>query len=155
MTNIMLAATVHFADPSALKGTLVNTLVAVQPTIFLAVPRVWEKIYEKMQEKARSNGAIKTWIGKWAKTQGLNYHTNKMNGTDYKHWGYVFAKWLVFDKVKEALGLSRCRILISAAAPISTDIKQYFMSLDIPIGEAYGMSECAGTHTVTDLTEYR
>ncbi|XP_011693224.1 PREDICTED: very long-chain-fatty-acid--CoA ligase bubblegum [Wasmannia auropunctata] len=154
IANIMLATTVYFADPGALKGTLLNTLIAVQPTLFLGVPRVWEKIYEKMQEKARSNGPIKTWIAKWAKAQGLLYHTNKINGVDYKHWGYIFAKWLVFDKVKAALGLSKCHIFASAAAPISSDIKKYFLSLDIPLLEAYGMSESGGAHTVYDYKEF-
>lgn len=121
----------------------------------LAVPRVWEKIYEKMQEKARSNGVIKTWIAKWAKAQGLYYHTNKMNGVDYKNWSYVFAKWLVFDKIKAALGLQKCRIFVTAAAPLNTDIKKYFLSLDIPIIEAYGMSECSGAHTIGNYKEYR
>ncbi|KMQ85684.1 long-chain-fatty-acid-- ligase acsbg2 [Lasius niger] len=153
--TVITATTVYFADKNALKGSLVETLLVAQPTVILAVPRVWEKIYEKMQEKARSNGTIKTWIAKWAKAQGLYYHTNKMNGVDYKHWGYIFAKWLVFDKVKAALGLNRCRICVTAAAPLSIDIKKYFLSLDIPILEAYGMSECGGAHTVCDYKEYR
>ncbi|KYN01489.1 Long-chain-fatty-acid--CoA ligase ACSBG2 [Cyphomyrmex costatus] len=154
IANIMIATTVYFADPGALKGTLINTLLVAQPTIFMGVPRVWEKIYEKMQEKARSNGIIKTWIAKWAKAQSLHYYTNKMNGIDYKHWGYVFAKWLVFDKVKAALGLNKCHIFATAAAPINIDIKKYFSSLDIPLIEVYGMSECSGPHTLIDVKEY-
>lgn len=126
-----------------------------QPTLLLAVPRVWEKIYEKMQEKARSNGVIKTCIARWAKAQGLYYHTNKMNGVDYKNWSYIFAKWLVFDKIKAALGLQKCRVFVSSAAPLNSDIKKYFLSLDIPIIEAYGMSECSGAHTLSNYTEYR
>ncbi|KAG5328577.1 ACBG2 ligase, partial [Acromyrmex charruanus] len=152
--NIMLASTVYFADPNALKGTLINTLLVAQPTIFLGVPRVWEKIYEKMEEEARSNGVIKTWIAEWAKAQALHYYTNKINGIDYKHWGYVFAKWLVFDKVKAALGLNKCRIFVSTAAPLNINIKKYFLSLDIPLLEGYGMSECSGFHTITDCKEY-
>ncbi|XP_011874843.1 PREDICTED: very long-chain-fatty-acid--CoA ligase bubblegum isoform X2 [Vollenhovia emeryi] len=154
MANIVLATTVYFADPGALKGTLVNTLRVAEPTIFLGVPRVWEKIYEKMQETARSNGTIKTWIAKWAKGQGLHYYMNKINGADYKHWGYIFAKLLVFDKVKAALGLSRCHMFASAAAPLNIDIKQYFLSLDIPVVDAYGMSECSGAHTIIHPKEY-
>ncbi|XP_018348115.1 PREDICTED: long-chain-fatty-acid--CoA ligase ACSBG2-like [Trachymyrmex septentrionalis] len=154
IANITLATTVYFADPNALKGTLINTLLVAQPTIFLGVPRVWEKIYEKMQEKARSNGVIKTWIAKWAKAQSLHYYTNKMNGIDYKHWGYVCAKWLVFDKVKAALGLNKCLIFVTAAAPLNIDIKKYFLSLDIPVLEVYGMSESSGPHTLTDFKEY-
>lgn len=153
--SIFKAATVYFGDKNALKGSLVETLLVVQPTFFLGVPRVWEKIYEKMQEKAQSNGTIKTWIAKWAKAQGLSYHTNRMNGLDYKHWGYILAKWLVFDKIKMALGLDKCRYNFSAAAPLSTDIKRYFLSLDIAIYEAYGMSECSGAHTLMNDKEYR
>ncbi|XP_018348118.1 PREDICTED: long-chain-fatty-acid--CoA ligase ACSBG2-like [Trachymyrmex septentrionalis] len=152
--NIMLASTVYFADPNALKGTLINTLLVAQPTIFLGVPRVWEKIYEKMQEKARSNGVIKTWIAEWAKAQALHYYTNKINGIDYKQWGYVFAKWLVFDKVKAALGLNKCHICFTGAAPINIDIKRHFLSLDISLIDVYGMSESSGPHTLTDFKEY-
>ncbi|XP_012276951.1 very long-chain-fatty-acid--CoA ligase bubblegum [Orussus abietinus] len=149
------AATVYFADKNALKGSLVKTLTEARPTAFLGVPRVWEKIYEKMQDVARSNGPIKTWIANWAKAQGLYYNMNKMNGVDYKHWGYLIAKWLVFNKVKSTLGLDRCKIFVTAAAPLSTEIKRYFMSLDIPIMEAYGMSECSGAHTLSSNERYR
>ncbi|KAM0732663.1 Long-chain-fatty-acid--CoA ligase ACSBG2 [Formica fusca] len=155
IASVLAASTVYFADKNALRGSLVETLLVAQPTVLLAVPRVWEKIYEKMQEKAHSNGAIKTWIARWAKSQGLYYHMNKMNGVDYKNWSYIFAKWLVFDKIKAALGLQRCRLFITAAAPLNINIKKYFLSLDIPIIEAYGMSECGGAHTIGDYKEYR
>lgn len=152
---MLVTVTVYFADKNALKGSLLDTLVVAQPTVFLGVPRIWEKIYEKMQEKARSNGVIKTCIARWAKAQGLSYHTNKMNGSDYKHWGYVFAKWLVFDKVKAALGLNKCRIFATAAAPLNIDVKTYFLSLDIPLLDAYGMSECSGAHSVHNYKQYK
>ncbi|KYN01488.1 PREDICTED: very long-chain-fatty-acid--CoA ligase bubblegum-like [Cyphomyrmex costatus] len=152
-TNIMVATTVYFADSIALKDTLINTLLVAQPTVFLGVPRVWEKIYEKMQEKARSNGVIKTWIAKWAKAQSLHYYTNKMNGIDYKHWGYVFAKWLIFDKVKVAMGLNKCHHFVTSAAPMNIDIKKYFLTSDIPLLEGYGMSECSGGQTLNDINK--
>ncbi|XP_066603794.1 very long-chain-fatty-acid--CoA ligase bubblegum isoform X2 [Prorops nasuta] len=154
-TSLYMGGTIYFADKNALKGSLVDTLTVARPTAFLGVPRVWEKIYEKMQEVARNNGPIKTWIANWAKAQGLQYNMNKMNGIDYKHWGYVIAKWLVFNKVKAALGLDRCKLFATAAAPLSTEVKKYFMSLDIPIMEAYGMSECSGAHTLSTEKKYR
>ncbi|XP_034940423.1 very long-chain-fatty-acid--CoA ligase bubblegum-like isoform X5 [Chelonus insularis] len=154
-TSMSVGATVYFADKNALKGSLIETLTYARPTAFLGVPRVWEKIHEKMMIVARNNGPIKTWIATWAKAQGLYYNMNKMNGVDYKTWGYLFAKWLVFNKIKATLGLDRCRIFATAAAPLSDDIKKYFMSLDIPIMEAYGMSECAGAHTLSTENKYR
>ncbi|CAK9800207.1 Long-chain-fatty-acid--CoA ligase ACSBG2 [Anthophora plagiata] len=148
-------ATLYFADKDALKGSLIDTLLAARPTLFLGVPRVWEKIYEKLQLVARNNGYIKTWISSWAKAQALYYHTNKMNGVDVKSWGYLVAKWLIFSKVKAALGLDRCNMCFSGAAPLSDDIKQYFLSLDMPILEAYGMSESSGAHTLATHDTFR
>jgi len=152
--SILIGATVYIADKNALKGSLLDTLVVVQPTFFFGVPRIWEKMRERMQEKEHNISVVRTWIANWAKSQGLYYYTNKMSGVAYKHWSYVFAKWLVFDKVKAAMGLNRCQILITAAAPLSRDIKTYFLSLDIPILEGYGMSE-SGFHSVTTYKQYK
>ncbi|XP_076668613.1 acyl-CoA synthetase bubblegum family member 1 isoform X3 [Andrena cerasifolii] len=150
-----IGATLYFADRNALKGTLVDTMLAARPTVFVGVPRVWEKICEKMQAVARSNGLIKTWIASWAKAQGLYYYTNKMNGNDFKHWSYLFARWLIFSKIRIALGLDRCEVCITAAAPLSVEVKQYLMSLDIPLLDAYGMSECSGAHTLCTNEHFR
>ncbi|XP_008205010.1 very long-chain-fatty-acid--CoA ligase bubblegum isoform X1 [Nasonia vitripennis] len=154
-TCMLMSATVYFADKNALKGSLLDTLVAARPTAFLGVPRVWEKIYEKMQAVARNNGPIKTWIANWAKAQGLQYNLDRMNGVEYKSWSYLIAKWLIFRKVKAALGLDRCHVFGTAAAPLSTEVKKYFMSLDIVIIDAYGMSECAGAHSLGTSNAFR
>jgi long-chain-fatty-acid--CoA ligase ACSBG len=54
---------IFFADPTALTGSLVQTLQEVRPQAFFSVPRVWEKIYEKMMEVAKSNTGILSRIG--------------------------------------------------------------------------------------------
>ena len=59
-------------------------------------------------------------------------------------WGWTIANVLVFKKVRQALGLDRCKIAISAAAPIMKDTLEFFMSLNIPVTEIYGMSESTG-----------
>lgn len=75
-----MKAQCYFADKNALKGSLVKTLIEVQPTQFLAVPRVWEKIYDKMQEVAAQNGYLKKMLSSWAKAQGLAHNQDRMNG---------------------------------------------------------------------------
>nr|CAD7429841.1 unnamed protein product [Timema monikensis] len=143
------AATVYFADKDALKGTLVNTLQEVRPTRFLGVPRVWEKIYEKMTRIGSQNGSIKRSIATWAKGHGLQHNLDKMNGIDSNSLGYSMASLLVFNKIKKALGLDRCKTFLNGAAPLSIEIKKYFLSLDILLCGAYGMSETTAGHTVS------
>lgn len=153
--SILIAATLYFADKDALRGTLINTMLVVRPTIFIGVPRVWEKIYDKMKEIASNNGFIKTWIASWAKSHGFYYNINKMNGNNYKHWGYIFAKWLILNKIKTALGLDRCTHCITAAAPLNKEIKEYFLSIDIIILDAFGMSECSGGHSICTPDQFK
>jgi long-subunit acyl-CoA synthetase (AMP-forming) len=62
---------------------------------------------------------------------------------------YGLANKLVFSKVRDKLGLDRCRFFVSTAAPISMDTLEFFLSLGIPITEVYGMSECTGPGTVS------
>ena len=60
---------------------------------------------------------------------------------------FKWAKKLVFDKVKHNLGLDRTKVIGVGAAPISMESLEYFLSLDIPLLECYGMSETGGPHT--------
>ncbi|VVC43722.1 Hypothetical protein CINCED_3A003159 [Cinara cedri] len=150
---ITLGAQVFFGEKDALKGSLVNTLQAARPTVFLGVPRVWEKINEKLVSIGRKSGSLKKYIADWAKEVGLHHYEEAMKGIDRETYSYKFFKWLIYGRIKSAIGFDRCKYFISAAAPISVDIKKYFMSLDIPLSEAFGMSECGGAHTLSHPTD--
>lgn len=54
---------------------------------------------------------------------------------DRETYSYKFFRWLIFSRIKSAIGFDRCKYFISAAAPISVELKKYFMSLDIPLCE--------------------
>ncbi|KAJ8973273.1 hypothetical protein NQ317_019539 [Molorchus minor] len=146
--SMTIGATVYFADKDALKGSLVNTLIEVKPTKFLAVPRVWEKIHEKMMQVAAQNGYLKKAIASWAKGHALQYHLDKIKGIRSKSWGYTLARALIFRRIKDAIGLNRCTLCVSAAAPLAPELKKYFLSIDIPIMDVFGMSEASGAHTM-------
>jgi long-chain-fatty-acid--CoA ligase ACSBG len=141
---------VWFARPDALKGTLGETLRAVRPTLFLGVPRVWEKIEEKMRAMgaAAQGGFLKKALVDWCKSIGLAAYYNRQAGLEAP-WGHYLADTLVFSKVKAALGLDRCRHCATGAAPISKETLEYFGSLGIDVFELYGMSECTGPQTVS------
>jgi len=145
-------ATVNFADRSALKGTLVHTLKEVRPTFFLGVPRVFEKMMEKMQELGKSAPAVKRMVAQWAKKTGLEQNKKRLeaeaSGTTVSNdLSYKWAKKLVFDKVKQNMGMDSCKCIGVGAAPIAMESLEYFLSLDIPLLECYGMSETGGPHT--------
>ncbi|XP_027850701.2 very long-chain-fatty-acid--CoA ligase bubblegum-like [Aphis gossypii] len=150
---ITLGAQVYFGEKDALKGSLVNTLQAARPTVFLGVPRVWEKINEKLVSIGRKSGSLKKYIADWAKEVGLNHYEDAMKGVDRETYSYKFFRWLIFSRIKSAIGFDRCKYFISAAAPIAVELKKYFMSLDIPLCEAFGMSECGGAHTLSNPTD--
>ena len=72
--------TLYFANRDALKGTLVATLKEATPTVFFGVPRVWEKIQEKMVQVGKANTGFKRAFGSWAKKTGLDYNKAKIGG---------------------------------------------------------------------------
>ncbi|XP_033974392.1 long-chain-fatty-acid--CoA ligase ACSBG2-like [Trematomus bernacchii] len=74
------AMTTYFADPDALKGSLVDTLKEARPTCFLGVPRVWEKMQEKMKAAGAKASPMRSAVAGWAKSIGLQYNYSVMNG---------------------------------------------------------------------------
>jgi len=145
---------VWFALPSALKGTLVNSLQACRPTFFFGVPRVWEKLKEGILKKSRANpkGAVMDAFVQWAKgrCKAANDTKCKTNGPYSAPFGYSVAKALM-NKVKGALGLDKAVYFLTGAAPISSETLDYFKNLDIYVNEVYGMSESAGPATMGRL----
>ncbi|KNC77331.1 hypothetical protein SARC_10211 [Sphaeroforma arctica JP610] len=128
-----------FARPDALKGgTLGQSLVAVQPTIVLGVPHVWEKIAAKLHAIGAESTDLKLMISTWAK--GSKF-TNPTGGL-----GYSLANMLVFSKVRAALGLDHCHLCVTGAAPISMETLYLFAGLVIPLLE--GQFETSGPATL-------
>ncbi|XP_056459415.1 long-chain-fatty-acid--CoA ligase ACSBG2 [Gadus chalcogrammus] len=142
----------YFAQPDALKGSLVLTLKEVRPTAFMGVPRVWEKMQEKMKSVGAKSSTLTRKVASWAKEVGLQTNLSKMNQTGAagrSPLNYRLAKKLVFKKVRKALGLDRCLRCYTGAAPITKDTLHFFLSLDVPLYELYGMSESSGPHTIS------
>lgn len=137
-----MAGTTYFADKNVLKSTLLDNTNWCKPTVFLGVPRVWEKIQEKMLEKAKDVKGLKKTISKQAKLTGLKFHQDGEGEVLFK----VFQK-IYYSKVKALLGFDQCKSFFTGAAPIEQKTMNYFMSLDICILELYGMSESTGMHT--------
>ncbi|EDV26395.1 uncharacterized protein TRIADDRAFT_49993 [Trichoplax adhaerens] len=154
LVEVYMPTTVHgsvyFARPDALKGTLVDTLKDVRPTFMMGVPRVWEKIAEKLQALARQNHGLKKKIGNWAKGVGLRGNLSVNEGGSVP-FGWGIAKALVFKKIKVGLGLDKCKRRYVGAAPISKDAMKYYMSIDLSLQEVFGLTESSGPFTLSPV----
>jgi long-chain-fatty-acid--CoA ligase ACSBG len=141
--------TVYFAQPDALKGSLVKTLKDVRPTFFFGVPRVWEKMQENVEKVLGGLTGAKLNLLNWARKVAAKQIMAEFSGRGSGiNPAYSLAKMLVLNNVQKQLGLDAARFIISGAAPIMRDTLDFFISLGLPLCETYGMSESTGPHIV-------
>lgn len=146
---------IWFAKPDALRGSLGETLKHVRPTVFFGVPRVWEKIYDKMQIVAKSSTGLKKKISTWAKKNAATHWENNQYGASGKDPCMLNLSLKLLGKVRDALGLDRCFACYVSAAPIEVKILEYFASINIPILELFGQSECSGPHATNTPSAWK
>ncbi|XP_075753729.1 long-chain-fatty-acid--CoA ligase ACSBG1 isoform X3 [Pelodiscus sinensis] len=154
-TGIKWGEQVYFAEPDALKGSLINTLKEAQPTSHMGVPRVWEKIMEKLKDVSAQSGFMKKKMLSWAMSVSLERNLSCSGSSDLKPFRTRLADYLVLAKIRNALGFSHCQKHFCGAAPLTTETLDFFLSLNIPLYEAYGMSETTGPHCMSGPYVYR
>jgi long-chain acyl-CoA synthetase len=124
---LSVGAVVHFGEAIE---TVQEDLRQVSPTVFLGVPRIWEKMHAGVQIKMQDSSWIKRKIFKAFSGEG-------------KQGGFL-GDVLLYRPLQERLGLRNCRIAVSGAAPISANLLQWYRSVGINILEGYGQTEGAG-----------
>ncbi|KAM4826153.1 long-chain-fatty-acid--CoA ligase ACSBG1 [Thomomys bottae] len=153
-TGIQWGAQVCFAEPDALKGSLVTTLREVEPTSHMGVPRVWEKIMERIQEAAAQSGFIRRKMLLWAMSVALEQNLACPH-SDLKPFTTRLADYLVLAKVRQALGFAKCQKNFYGAAPMTAETLHFFLGLNIPLYAGYGLTESAGPHFMSSPYNYR
>jgi long-chain acyl-CoA synthetase len=148
MFSIHVAAVAGYAVYYAQSiDKLLDNLVEVKPTVFFAVPRVWEKFHAGVVQKMAENQGAKAKLAEQATAVGRRV-TAKVNLGERAALAdavqYTVFEKLVYAKVREALGLSAARVCVSGAAPISSEILEFFAGFGVPIYEVYGQSEDCG-----------
>lgn len=122
-----------------------DALVVARPTVFLGVPRVWEKFKSALETRFGEATGAKAKIVSWSRGVGLadgfKYFEKGDAGLSFS---YKIANKLFFSKLKVGLGLDRLRVAVVGAAPIGRDVMEFFLSCGIPIYEVYGQSEGSG-----------
>lgn len=107
-----LGGTTYFAQPDALKGSLSVTLKEVQPTFFFAVPRVLEKIQDKIQGTITSLTGPKASLVSWARRVSYAYIISKFKGENKCNVSYNLAYRLVLRSIHQKMGLEKCRTIL-------------------------------------------
>jgi long-chain acyl-CoA synthetase len=148
-TNAVGGVTVHFAESIE---TVTTNLREVQPTLFFAVPRIWEKLYAGIHIKMNAASRLKKLAYglamKMATTVGSELVRNEGTHTAKTRLLYALGYPLVFRALRDRVGLRKVRAASSGAAPISPEVLQFFFGIGVIIYEIYGMTENSAVATV-------
>lgn len=151
---VWFGVVVNFGKGSA---TFATDLAEVQPTAFLGVPRVWEKMMAAVEIHMADASWLKRSTYSFWMRQGRQVARRRMDGTMRAiDWVRYAAGWLVlYRPLREKLGLRRARLAISGAAPIAPEVLEFFWSLGVEVREAYGQTEntALATFTPKDLVK--
>jgi long-chain acyl-CoA synthetase len=123
----------------------------VRPTLFFAVPRVWEKFKSKLEDGIASQPRARQELLRQASRLTRARHALHQEGRKVNpllEAAYFAAQRLTFHQLKARLGLDRCRLFATSAAPIGRDVLDFFCGLDMVLLESYGQSEVTGPSTV-------
>jgi long-chain acyl-CoA synthetase len=131
--------------------TVQQNLREIQPTIFFAVPRIWERIHASIAIKGRDGTRFKRfWFGigmKLARRIGDLRVANEGDHTALSRFLYAIGYPIVFRAIKERIGLRRVRYAASGAAPIAPEVLRDFLGMGVPLFELYGMTENSAVAT--------
>ncbi len=126
-----------------------DNLKEVCPTVMTAVPRLYEKVYDKIVAKGTELTGIKKTLFFWALNLGLKFEPYGKNG-----WWYEFqlkiARKLIFSKWKESLG-GKLELMVSGSAALQTRLTRIFAAAGLPIMEGYGLTETSPVISVNDM----
>jgi long-chain acyl-CoA synthetase len=136
---------IYFAESIEKLG---DNLREVKPHFIPVVPRLLEKIYDKIVDKGSNLFGIKKWLFFWALELGKIYEPYEKNSKWY-YFKLKIARKLVFSKWQEALG-GNIKFLVSGSAPLQPVLIRIFTAAGIPIFEGYGMTETSVGVSIND-----
>lgn len=145
-TYIYLGVSIYYAENM---GTIADNIREVQPEILTTVPRLLEKVYDKIIAKGRKLKGIKKQLFFWAVNLGLSYQAENKNGIFYK-LQLSIANKLIFSKWREALG-GKMRVIVSGGAALQPRLSKVFTAAQIPVLEGYGLTETSPVIAVNTL----
>ncbi|RKI02082.1 long-chain fatty acid--CoA ligase [Corallococcus sp. AB038B] len=146
---LLMGTQVYFADSLDALG---KNLTEVRPTVFFAVPRVWEKFKTKAEEGLAAQPPLKRRLVEWARATALERNTRVLSQErvpSFMEAKFALARRLVFEPLKTRIGLEKAKLFSTSAAPIGRDVLDFFASIDVVLLEVWGMTEVSGPATVS------
>jgi len=157
--KVLMAGHIASGSVTAVDGRipkLVDNLAVVRPTVMSAVPRIFEKVYNKIIEGAKQGSPIKQRIFQWAIATGKAGSQVRQQGKEPSGLLALqlrLAERLVFSKIKATFG-GRVRYFNSGSAPLSREISEFFHACGILIIEGYGLTETSAASCVNRLNNF-
>ena len=141
--SVAWGQSIFFSNPDQ----VVAHLAEVKPTMFASVPRVLEKVYDKVSLGVSESDGLKNKIGTWALDLARDYDLSKPTG-GLPGWKYALADKLVYSKLRERLGLTRVKAVAVGGAALRSDLASSFAAWGIPAYQGYGLTETSPVITV-------
>ena len=139
---------VYFAESLE---TISDNLKEIQPDVMSAVPRLLEKVYDKIYAKGADLTGLKKKLFFWAVELGLEYEPYGQNGAFYE-FKLKIARKLIFSKWQEALG-GNLKAIASGSAALQPRLARVYNAAGIPVMEGYGLTETSPVVSVNDMRE--
>ncbi|MCX6322550.1 MAG: long-chain fatty acid--CoA ligase, partial [Bacteroidia bacterium] len=131
-------------------GTIMDNLKEIKPEVIAVVPRLLERIFDKIISKGKELKGLKKIIFFWAVNLGLRYELNGKNGWFYE-MKLSLANKLIFKKWREALG-GKIKIIASAGAALQPRLARIFWAARIHVLEGYGLTETSPVISINNLS---
>ena len=149
--SILRKSTINFVENPE---TVFENLREVQPVVFFAVPRVWEKVYSTVAITIREAGKLQQLAYAWAVGEGAALvkltEAGQAPGA-LQRLRYWLARKLVINNVRRMVGLDRVQLALTGAAPISPALIRWYQAIGVPLREGWGMTETTGGGTITPI----
>ena len=130
--------------------TVPENVREIAPTVFTAVPRVWEKFYSGVMIALKEAGMVQQAAYGWGIGVGTQIADKVLAGQPvdgFLKFKFHIAKLIALNNVRKLIGINRARILVTGAAPISPDLIKWYLALGVPMLEVWGMTESCGAST--------
>lgn len=137
--------------------SLLDDLRDVRPTLFYAVPRIYEKVYAGILARAEESGVARRSLFHWAMKVGRAVSLRRQERRSlpaYLHARFALARRLVFDRIHDVFG-GRVRFIFSSGAPIAREVLEFFHAADILTLEGYGATETTAAITTNTVDHLR